>query len=119
SDLELAARAAEHLEDPDTRVVLAGHSQGSLLAVVAAARLLESLEPADRERVGLLTAGSPLQWAYARGFPGAVPPASLRELSGALNGRWRSLCRGTDPIRSEEHTSELQSRENLVCRLLL
>lgn len=95
---ELAARAAEHLEDPDTRVVLAGHSQGSLLAVVAAARLLESLEPADRERVGLLTAGSPLQWAYARGFPGAVPPASLRELSGALNGRWRSLCRGTDPI---------------------
>src|SRR5690606_41975042 len=24
-----------------------------------------------------------------------------------------------DPVRSEEHTSELQSRENLVCRLLL
>src|SRR5215475_16192806 len=24
-----------------------------------------------------------------------------------------------DPQRSEEHTSELQSRENLVCRLLL
>src|SRR5690606_42016218 len=24
-----------------------------------------------------------------------------------------------DPKRSEEHTSELQSRENLVCRLLL
>src|SRR5690606_41836152 len=27
-------------------------------------------------------------------------------------------CRET-PARSEEHTSELQSRENLVCRLLL
>src|SRR5690606_40654896 len=27
--------------------------------------------------------------------------------------------RSTDVIRSEEHTSELQSRENLVCRLLL
>src|SRR5690606_42095032 len=26
---------------------------------------------------------------------------------------------GLDPVRSEEHTSELQSRENLVCRLLL
>src|SRR5690606_40856041 len=26
---------------------------------------------------------------------------------------------GTDNNRSEEHTSELQSRENLVCRLLL
>src|SRR5690606_41927026 len=28
---------------------------------------------------------------------------------------WRSA----DRLRSEEHTSELQSRENLVCRLLL
>src|SRR5690606_42003344 len=27
--------------------------------------------------------------------------------------------RGKQPLRSEEHTSELQSRENLVCRLLL
>src|SRR5690606_41500665 len=26
---------------------------------------------------------------------------------------------GRDEVRSEEHTSELQSRENLVCRLLL
>src|SRR5436309_8468169 len=33
-------------------------------------------------------------------------------------GAWRGLGRSTDP-RSEEHTSELQSRENLVCRLLL
>src|SRR5690606_40877343 len=31
-----------------------------------------------------------------------------------------SLCQVTDAKwRSEEHTSELQSRENLVCRLLL
>src|SRR2546430_6125064 len=30
------------------------------------------------------------------------------------------LCRGTTPRRrSEEHTSELQSQSNLVCRLLL
>src|SRR5690606_39495866 len=28
---------------------------------------------------------------------------------------WKSICMD----RSEEHTSELQSRENLVCRLLL
>src|SRR5690606_39548856 len=27
--------------------------------------------------------------------------------------------RSNSPFRSEEHTSELQSRENLVCRLLL
>src|SRR2546429_2923114 len=31
---------------------------------------------------------------------------------------WRS-CRKTSPVRSEEHTSELQSRLHLVCRLLL
>src|SRR5690606_41234580 len=35
---------------------------------------------------------------------------------------WRGRCRGRGRVggsRSEEHTSELQSRENLVCRLLL
>src|SRR5207302_11497577 len=31
----------------------------------------------------------------------------------------RSGARASMPGRSEEHTSELQSRENLVCRLLL
>src|SRR5690606_41157675 len=31
---------------------------------------------------------------------------------------WRSAARKC-ALRSEEHTSELQSRENLVCRLLL
>src|SRR5690606_39711945 len=30
-----------------------------------------------------------------------------------------TLIRRASSIRSEEHTSELQSRENLVCRLLL
>src|SRR3712207_7521148 len=33
-------------------------------------------------------------------------------------GRWRLLLLGL-AIRSEEHTSELQSRQYLVCRLLL
>src|SRR5207302_10086552 len=33
---------------------------------------------------------------------------------GALTAAQVALC-----VRSEEHTSELQSRENLVCRLLL
>src|SRR5690606_41441355 len=41
--------------------------------------------------------------ARAAPAPGPAWPASPRD--------WRS--------RSEEHTSELQSRENLVCRLLL
>ncbi|GAB3684627.1 hypothetical protein [Saccharopolyspora tripterygii] len=95
---ELADRAAEHLADPNTRVVLVGHSQGSLLAAVAAARLLETLPEQDRERVGLVTAGSQLQWAYPRAFPGVVPHSALRDLAGGLGHRWRSLCRGTDPL---------------------
>src|SRR5262249_60072859 len=32
---------------------------------------------------------------------------------------WLALCLGLWPLRSEEHTSELQSLTNLVCRLLL
>lgn len=95
---EVADRAAEYLTDPDTRVVIVGHSQGSLLATVATARLLESLPEADRQRVGLVTAGSQLQWAYSRAFPAVVPHDSLRDLAGSLGGRWRALCRGTDSI---------------------
>src|SRR2546430_7673543 len=32
---------------------------------------------------------------------------------------WKSLAKLEDDQRSEEHTSELQSQSNLVCRLLL
>ncbi|MGZ3142447.1 hypothetical protein ACVDFE_10715 [Lentzea chajnantorensis] len=95
---ELVSRVEDHLRDPGTRVVLCGHSQGSLLVAVAAARLLESLPPQDRERIGLVTAGSQLQWAYPRAFPAVVPHASLARLAGGLDGRWRALCRGTDPL---------------------
>src|SRR2546430_10271432 len=54
-----------------------------------------------------------------------VPPAEIEDvarphhaLGDALDfGRLREHPR--DQIRSEEHTSELQSQSNLVCRLLL
>src|SRR5690606_42068175 len=36
----------------------------------------------------------------------------------AIRADWRCY-RPPNSVRSEEHTSELQSRENLVCRLLL
>src|SRR2546430_12584607 len=35
------------------------------------------------------------------------------------SGRLRARARRTGASRSEEHTSELQSQSNLVCRLLL
>src|SRR5437870_8331720 len=37
----------------------------------------------------------------------------------AVGGSSDSWRRGADGLRSEEHTSELQSRGHLVCRLLL
>src|SRR5437588_7935809 len=33
--------------------------------------------------------------------------------------RWRATARARQVLRSEEHTSELQSHSDLVCRLLL
>lgn len=93
---ELAARAREHLAEPNTRVVLSGFNLGSLLTVLAAAQLAAELPAAQFERVGLLTAGSPLQWGYQRAFPAVLTQKSLEDLFGRLDGRWRALCRGTD-----------------------
>src|SRR6266511_3290662 len=45
---------------------------------------------------------------------------SEQTLASFLEEWWEKYARATlKPSRSEEHTSELQSRENLVCRLLL
>src|SRR5690606_41854731 len=44
-----------------------------------------------------------------RGGPGVV-----KDYVKSCKHEWEEAC-----FRSEEHTSELQSRENLVCRLLL
>ena len=95
---ELAARAVEHLREPGTRVVLTGDSHGSLLVAVAAARLLNSLNEPERRRIGLVTVGSPLRWAYCRAFPAVLPLSALGTLAGELGTRWRSLCRGSDPV---------------------
>src|SRR3712207_2903680 len=46
-------------------------------------------------------------------------PAMVRVISSSARSV-RSMCRTpSSPPRSEEHTSELQSRQYLVCRLLL
>src|SRR3712207_6946880 len=57
--------------------------------------------PGDRQRDGRLTAAPYHRWPMASG-----PDLFV-------------VCRSTGTRRSEEHTSELQSRQYLVCRLLL
>src|SRR5690606_39986494 len=60
----------------------------------------------------------------AQGEAGTTPQAATPGTAGrAPQGRRSRPGTGADAAagdqRSEEHTSELQSRENLVCRLLL
>ncbi|GAA4897590.1 hypothetical protein [Streptomonospora salina] len=89
---QLVARVTG-MTDRGTGVVLSGHSQGSVLA---AATLWQA--PARvRERVVLLTHGSPLSRLYARYFPAYFGPLALSDLSGRAQ-RWRNLWRATDPI---------------------
>src|SRR2546422_7106597 len=51
---------------------------------------------------------------------GAVAPADIGKAAGTFNMlRYLGGAFGIALLRSEEHTSELQSRLHLVCRLLL
>src|SRR5690606_40534360 len=56
-------------------------------------------------------------WPAPRSSHRRQPPSPEH----CVSGRHRSIpaAAPVPPGRSEEHTSELQSRENLVCRLLL
>src|SRR5690606_17244709 len=56
---------------------------------------------------GRWTSRTTSQWILTETLPMVIPPSSS------------SSCPVLTSTRSEEHTSELQSRENLVCRLLL
>src|SRR5690606_7393936 len=67
----------------------------------------------------------PADWAKHGRAAGPIRNRQMAEYvgpSGYLVCVWDGKSRGTRNMieeRSEEHTSELQSRENLVCRLLL
>src|SRR5688572_31627236 len=52
-------------------------------------------------------------------FPYTTLFRSDRRFKRAPSRTGLDVCRGTWRGRSEEHTSELQSQSNLVCRLLL
>src|SRR5438034_8568224 len=66
--------------------------------------------------------GVPVAYAGQRGGTRELGlPAALRPLridSASLRNRPDQLCE-SGQLRSEEHTSELQSHSDLVCRLLL
>src|SRR3712207_8075851 len=49
----------------------------------------------------------------------ATPPAPARRIPPTMLGSRTTFARRLLAWRSEEHTSELQSRQYLVCRLLL
>src|SRR3712207_7158717 len=49
----------------------------------------------------------------------AMPPREIKPTMAATVSDWPVTTRARTPPRSEEHTSELQSRQYLVCRLLL
>src|SRR5438046_2363304 len=61
-----------------------------------------------------------LETTLARDLPPAAPAVGATQRAPAATPATRRLARelGVD-LRSEEHTSELQSLTNLVCRLLL
>jgi Na+-transporting methylmalonyl-CoA/oxaloacetate decarboxylase gamma subunit len=92
---DLRRRIEWHVSKPDTFLVLAGHSQGSMIAAAALTRLA----PEHRAKVALLTYGSQLQLAYARAFPAYVNYDFLCHLKKeVLSDRWVSLYRETDPF---------------------
>src|SRR5690606_10433843 len=116
-----AAEPGEHRGGTGPRVGPAGRGAGvaARSSVICATR-------------GLQGHGAvPLRRTLAGGVPGARGghhPGGQRQTGGGGGGGElpgprpcdpRDLRRSRPVRRSEEHTSELQSRENLVCRLLL
>nr|WP_236647126.1 hypothetical protein [Micromonospora acroterricola] len=76
------------------RVVISGHSHGSVLAVA----MILQLPPQVRDRVALLTHGSPLGRIYAHLYPAYLGESTMCEVGDRLGWRWRNLWRETDPV---------------------
>ncbi|MDG4780260.1 hypothetical protein O7614_11475 [Micromonospora sp. WMMD961] len=90
---ELADRITQLTERHDG-VLLCGHSHGSALLALAVLRL----PPRVRDRVALLTYGSPLDRLYARLFPAYLNEEVLRQVGKRVEWRWLNLWRDTDPV---------------------
>ncbi|MBB5780717.1 hypothetical protein [Nonomuraea jabiensis] len=89
---ELIDRVDRLVKTSQDKVVLSGHSQGS---VITAALVLQ-LKPELRARVRMLTHGSPLRRLYAAFFPAYFGTAGLSAVRDAVP--WYNLYRLSDPI---------------------
>src|SRR6266704_2830363 len=91
-------------------------------SVAERAVILNKIADRMEENLGLLALaetwdnGKPIRETTAADLPLAID--HFRYFAGAIRGQEGSLSE-IDHDRSEEHTSELQSRFDLVCRLLL
>jgi hypothetical protein len=95
---DLTERSHWYLDTyPDAKLVLCGHSQGSLLMYATVLRLSRE-RPDVLGRVGLVTYGSQLQWAYGRGFTDMLSYFSHEDVMTLLAQRWNNIIRFTDPI---------------------
>src|SRR5256885_12823815 len=73
----------------------------------------------DKAVLGSILPEGSRRWTSQDVSPGGAPRAYHVLPPALMRARWtQGAVRGT-PSRSEEHTSELQSPCNLVCRLLL
>src|SRR5690606_39877929 len=73
-------------------------------------------------RIGGTAADASSSWSSASGadrLPDCTSRSARRSRAVRLLPAASSSSCSASNVRSEEHTSELQSRENLVCRLLL
>src|SRR5690606_40424128 len=92
------------------------HQRSTLFPYTTLFRSWDRLSPSNpnvRRAARRVGRGSPTPWKRGR-CAVSFEPVRRHLWSGRC-------CRASSPAarRSEEHTSELQSRENLVCRLLL
>src|SRR5690606_39319264 len=114
SDLPVMAKAAEVLEAFGVEFQMA-----ILSAHRTPVETMEFAARAEEEGYGVLIAGA----GMAAHLPGvlaaktSIPVVGVPIACGPLRGE--DALYSMVQMRSEEHTSELQSRENLVCRLLL
>src|SRR2546430_606804 len=94
--------------------------------LIKAGRLIDGRSATAQTNVGILIAGERIRAVGpVAQITAQAPNARVIDLSqmtvlpGLIDAHTHLLLQGDVTSRSEEHTSELQSQSNLVCRLLL